>query len=126
MKRALILAAALALGACSTMADTSHDLAGNVYPSDCPASIVSDPGLLSLIDVQRRHIAGTLGTATRGLGGRFTVTLNPSLSGDALAETTRHEFCHVEHWRKTGNPDWHARHVPNSLPAARCADPFHC
>lgn len=117
---------ALALGACSTMADTTKDYYGNVYPSDCPASIVSDPGLLSLIDVQRRHVAGTLGTTARGLGGRFVVTLDPSLSGWMLEDVKRHEFAHVKRWIETGDPDWHARHVPNSLPAARCADAFHC
>lgn len=122
----LSLLAALALGACSQMADMSHDLHGNTYPSDCPATLVSDPGLLSLIDIQRRHVAGTLGTAARGLGGRFTVTLNPTLSGDALEDTRRHEFCHVKHWIATGNPHWHALHVPNVYRAPSCPNPFHC
>ncbi len=112
----------LALGACSSgMADTTKDYYGNVYPLDCPASIVSDPGLVSSIVVIRTHVAGTLGTARGTL-----VTLDPSLSGWILEDARRHEFCHVKHWLKDGNPDWHARYVPNVYRPPVCADPFHC
>lgn len=119
MKRALLLA--LALGACSTAPDMAHDYAGNVYPVDCPASITTDAALLSRVVIVRQHVSGTNGT-TRGT----IITLDPSLSGWILEDVTRHELCHAKHWLKNGNPDWHARHVPNIYRAPTCANPFHC
>lgn len=115
------LALALALGACSSVPDTAHDYYGNAYPSDCPASIVSDPGLVSSIVVVRTHVAGTLGTAAG-----IRVTLDPSLSGWLLEDTKRHEFCHVKHWLKDGNADWHAHFVPNVYRPTECGNAFHC
>lgn len=124
MKTAAVLLA-LALGACSTVTDTSHDHADNVYPADCPPSIVDDPALTSRVDIVRVHVSGAYGT-TRKIGDRFLVTLDPSLSGWMLASVTRHEFAHVKRWIETGNPDWHARHVPNVYRPPGCADTFHC
>ena len=110
----------IALSGCSTVTDASHDYAGNVYPADCPASITSDPELLSRVTVTREHVSGTYGT-TRGT----LVTLDPALSGWLLEDTRRHEFCHVVHGLK-GNPDWHAHYVSNIYRAPTCADLFHC
>lgn len=125
MKRAALLAVLL-LGGCSTVADMSRDSQGNVYPIDCPPSIVSDPKLLSLIDIERRHVAGTLGTTARGLNGRFTVTLDPKLSGWILDDTLRHEVAHVKRWIETGDPHWHAQYLPNVYRPTVCANTFHC
>lgn len=113
---------ALALGACSTGADTSHDYYGNVYPADCPASITSDAYLLSRVTITKRHTSGAYGTTS--IDGK-RITQSPALSGWRLEDNTRHELCHAKRLQ-AGLPDWHALHVPNVYRAPVCTNTFHC
>lgn len=125
---ALSVTLAVTLAACAgATGDASHDHYGNTYPAECPASITADASLIGRIDVVREHKSGVRGFARLGAtAGRFTVGLDPSLSGWILEDTKRHEFCHVKWWLALGHPDWHARHVPNVYRAPVCPDTFHC
>lgn len=112
----IIAALSVTLAACAgATGDASHDYYGNLYPADCPASIVNDESLLARVTIVRAHVSGAYGTAT----GSF-ITISPALSGWMLEDVTRHELCHVI------KGDWHARHVPNVYRPKACPDTFHC
>lgn len=116
------------LGACATAGEASRDYYGNVYPADCPASIVHDATLRSRVVIIRgTPPSGTYGATVRG-GAFVLVVLSDRLTGWMVADIERHELCHAKHMLD-GNPDngdWHAKFVPNVHKPNECPNTFHC
>ena len=136
---AALAACSLLISACASpdpstveMRGAATDAMGNIYPAECPASIVDDPALQSRIITTRAPLPATLGGTTLNLlvGGKAIVTLNEHLSGWRERDTRRHEDCHALLLLEGKPINWHPHqsdYVPNTMaPMVRCQDVFHC
>lgn len=107
------------------------DAMGNIYPAECPESIVDDPALQSRIVTIHALLPATLGGTTLGwlVDGKAIVTINTRLGGWRERDTRRHEDCHALLLLEGKPINWHPHqsdYIPNQRPPERCADVFHC
>lgn len=114
MKRALILAAALALGACDqaqTLPSARNSDGHIVLPPLCT------PAALAEINVQVTKVPRSSpllhpsGLDADGrwirLGSTSIILVRDDLAGWVFEDTVQHEKCHELHFRSTGSPVFH-------------------
>jgi hypothetical protein len=81
------------------------DLWGNHYPAECRGELPSIP----IIEVSAHFLEAATEEKDRlGLWSRIHVAyVLRGLDEKTRAEVVRHESCHEQMWRLTGDPRWH-------------------
>ena len=136
----ILLAVGMALAACvlsgrgACAAEFGHatDQAGNVYPAECPDSLVDDPAWQARMTITHAAITGSnVNGTTRSVlvGGKAFIVISPRVAGWKERDVIRHEMCHGRLLLEGKPLNFHPHqndYIPNARPAERCADPFHC
>lgn len=108
------------------------DQAGNVYPAECPDSLVDDPAWQARMTIKHAAIAtpNVMGLTLNTLvDGKAFIVISPRVAGWKERDVIRHEMCHGRLLLEGKPINFHPHqsdYIPNARPAERCADPFHC
>jgi hypothetical protein len=94
------------------------DQSGNVYPPECPDSIVDDPKLLAKMFITSMDMPMTLGgnTLSQLINGKPFIVLNKRYRGWRARDAKRHEMCHGVELLLGLPANWHPHqneYVPN-------------
>lgn len=110
MTRATALSLAALLSSCSPAHGALGpvtDLWGNVYPAECRGDLPFIP----VVEVPVHFLHAATGGERGRLGlwsPAHVIYVLRDLDPATRAEVVRHERCHEQMWRLTGNARWHA------------------
>lgn len=103
--------AVLAVALIASPAHADQDAWGNTYPPEC--SIVATSAVHApVIRVSQSFLDKATGTPDR-VGVMLptgAIAIRDDLTGALLADTLRHEYCHLLMRQMTGDPSWHGGH----------------